>query len=75
MNLRKFIAVYEPGFIGNEKRYINNFVDSGGISFKCKYGNLFEERFSKYLGGGFLFAVSSGTFALKLSFQKIGIKK
>lgn len=75
MSLRKSIPVYKPEFIGNEKKYINDCIDSGWISSKGKYVNLFEEEFSKYLGGGFSSAVSNGTAALHLALKAIGIKK
>ena len=75
MESRDFIPVYKPEFIGNEKKYLMDCIDSGWISSKGKYVNLFEENFSHFLGGGYSSAVSNGTVALHLALKSIGIKE
>ena len=75
MGNREFIPVYKPEFAGNEKKYLMDCIDSGWISSKGKYVNLFEEKFSQFLGGGYSSAVSNGTVALHLALKSLGIKE
>lgn len=75
MKNKEFIPVYKPQFIGNEKKYLIDCIDSGWISSKGRFVNLFEEKFSEFLGGGYSSAVSNGTVALHLALKAIGIKE
>lgn len=70
---KDYIPVYKPEFCGNEKKYLINCIDSGWISSKGKYVNLFEEKFSEFLGGGYSSAVANGTVALHLALKVLGI--
>ena len=47
---KKKYTVGIPELSGNEKKYINDALDTNWISSAGKYVNLFEENFSKYLG-------------------------
>ncbi len=62
-------------FLGEEeKKAVCDVIDSGWIS-QGKKVEEFEKEFAKYTGAGYAVAVSSGTAALFLSLQSLGIKK
>jgi perosamine synthetase len=69
------IPVYQPsiGSGGNEKKYVNDCLDSGWISSKGKYVSLFSEAFSNYIDIRYSTCVSNGTVALHLAMLALGI--
>lgn len=62
-----FIPLHEPKFIGNEKKYVNECIDSSFVSSVGKYVDIFEEKISRYTGAKYAVATSNGTSALHLS--------
>lgn len=68
------IPVYKPFLGGNEKKYVNDCLDSTWISSKGKYVDLFEKEFSKYINVNHSITVSNGTVALHLALEALGIK-
>jgi perosamine synthetase len=67
------IPVYQPSLTGNEKKYVNECLDSTWISSKGKYVGLFEEKFASYIGIQHAATVSNGTVALHLALLALGI--
>lgn len=65
--------VYEPHLAGNEKKYVNDCLDTNWISSKGKYIGLFEKKFAQYTQRAFATSVSNGTVALHLAFKTLGI--
>jgi perosamine synthetase len=65
--------VYQPSLRGNEKKYVDDCLDSTWISSKGKYIKLFEESFSKFTDIKYSVAVSNGTVALHLALLALGI--
>ncbi len=41
---QEFIPLHEPRFIGNEKKYLNDCIDSTFLSSVGKYGESFEKE-------------------------------
>jgi len=72
---KKKYTVGIPELSGNEKKYINDALDTNWISSAGKYVNQFEENFSKYLGINHTITVSNGTTALHLALVALGISK
>ena len=66
-NNNKFIPLHEPRFLGNEKKYINECIDSTFVSSAGKFVDKFEEKIRKYTGAKYAVATSSGTSALHIS--------
>jgi len=64
---KEFIPLHEPRFSGNEKKYINECIDSTFVSSIGKYVDEFEEKIAKYSGAKFAVATSNGTSALHVS--------
>ena len=65
--LKKFIPLHEPRFIGNEKKYLNDCIDSTFVSSVGKYVDMFEEQFAKTVGSRYAIATVNGTSALHIS--------
>lgn len=64
---KDFIPLHEPRFIGNEKKYINECIDSTFVSSVGKYVGEFEENIARYTGAKYAIATSNGTSALHIS--------
>lgn len=74
-NTNEFIPLHEPKFLGNEKKYINDCLDSTFVSSVGKYVDRFEEEFAKYVGSKYAIAVVNGTAALHISLLLAGVEK
>ena len=62
-----FIPLHEPKFIGNEKKYLNECIDSTFVSSVGKFVDEFEEKIANYTGAKYAIATSNGTSALHIS--------
>ena len=62
-----FIPLHEPKFPGNEKKYLNECIDSTFVSSVGKFVNEFEEKIAKYTGAKYAIATTNGTSALHVS--------
>ncbi|RBQ30137.1 LegC family aminotransferase [Aliarcobacter vitoriensis] len=63
----EFIPLHEPRFIGNEKKYLNECIDSTFVSSVGKYVDRFEKDFASYVGAKYAIATVNGTAALHIS--------
>ena len=72
---KEFIPLHEPRFIGNEKKYLNDCIDSTFVSSVGKYVDLFEEEFAKIVGSRYAIATVNGTSALHISLLLANVKK
>lgn len=67
------IPIYRPDISGNEKRYVNECIDTSWISSHGRFVAEFEERFANYIGVKHATSVSNGTVALHLALLAMGI--
>ena len=67
------IPLHEPRFIGNEKKYLNECIDSSYVSSIGKFVNQFEEKIAEYTGAKFAIATTNGTSALHISLLLSGV--
>ena len=74
MEAKKFIPVASPALIGNEKKYVLDCLKTNWISSTGKYVNLFERKFSEYIGVKHAITCSNGTVALHLALLALDIK-
>ena len=74
-NKDQFIPLHEPRFLGNEKKYLNECIDSTFVSSAGKFVEDFEEKIAKYAGAKYAIATSSGTSALHISMIVAGVDK
>src|SRR2546426_423014 len=66
--------VYIPYLQGNEKKYVNECLDSSWISSRGKFIDEFEKTFAEYIGVKEAVTVSNGTAALHLALLALNIK-
>ena len=71
----EFIPLHEPRFIGNEKKYLNECIDSTFVSSVGKFVDEFEEKIADYVGAKFAVATSNGTSALHISLLLANVKE
>jgi len=64
---KEFIPLHEPRFSGNEKKYLNECIDSTFVSSIGKFVDEFEEKIANYTGAKYAIATSNGTSALHIS--------
>ncbi len=67
------IPIYQPTLDGNEKKYVNECLDTSWISSRGEFIPRFENDFRKYIGVEHATAVSNGTVALHLAIVTLGI--
>ena len=70
----KFIPLHEPRFVGNEKKYLNDCIDSTFVSSVGQYVDRFEKDFAKIVGSKYAVATVNGTAALHISLILAGVK-
>lgn len=67
------IPVNEPLLNGNEKKYLNECIDTGWISSEGPFIRQFEERLAARVGRKYGIAVSNGSVALDAAVVALGI--
>jgi perosamine synthetase len=72
-NQQTFIPLHEPIFIGNEKKYLNDCIDSGFVSSVGEYVNAFEKAIAEYTGAKRAVVIVNGTQALHLACVVAGV--
>ena len=71
----KFIPLHAPSFGGNEKKYLNECVDTTFVSSVGKFVDRFEEMISDYTGAKKAVVCVNGTNALHLSMMLVGVER
>ena len=69
-----FIPVNEPILTGNEKKYLNQCIDTGWISSEGPFVDMFEKNFSKQVNREYGITVTNGTAAIDVAIEALGIK-
>jgi perosamine synthetase len=72
---KKNIALHEPKFIGNEKKYISQCINSTYVSSVGKFVGKFEKKIAKYTGAKYAVATTNGTSALHISLILAGVER
>jgi|TARA_B110000008_G_C16976068_1_gene565958 perosamine synthetase len=70
---KELIPLHEPLFIGNEKKYLNDCIDSTFVSSVGKFVDQFEEKIAEYVGVKYAVATSNGTAALHIALIVSGV--
>ena len=71
----EFIPLHEPRFIGNEKKYVNEAIDSTFVSSVGKFVDRFEELIQNISGSKKAIAVVNGTAALQIALKLVGVRR
>ena len=69
-----FIALHEPCFGGNERKYVVDAIDSTFVSSVGKYVDRFEEMICEITGSRFAIATVNGTCALHIALKLAGVR-
>ncbi|EKQ0706308.1 aminotransferase LegC [Campylobacter jejuni] len=69
------IALHEPCFIGNEKKYLLECIDSGFVSSMGEFVTRFEEALKEKTKTRFVVATNTGTAALHIALLANGINE
>ena len=64
---KKFIPLHEPKFVGNEKKYLDQCIDTTYVSSVGKFVDQFEKKIAKFTGSKYAIATCNGTSALHIS--------
>lgn len=74
-NNQEFVPLAVPKFIGNEKKYLNECIDTTFVSSVGKFVDRFEEDMAAYTGAKRAVVCVSGTNALHMSLMLVGVKR
>lgn len=69
------IPLAVPNLTGNEKKYLDNCIESTYVSSVGEYVNRFEEMVSSAIGSNYAVATSSGTTGLHAALTAVGVKQ
>ncbi len=72
-NNKEFIPLHEPRFLGNEKKYVADTIDSTFVSSVGSYVDKFELMMSSISGTNKSIAVVNGTSALQVALRLAGV--
>ena len=72
---KDYIPLHEPRFIGNEKKYVSDAIDSTFVSSVGEYVNRFESHFAEVVDAKFCVATSNGTSALHTALITAGVER
>lgn len=68
-----FIPLHAPVFIGNEKKYLNECIDSTFVSSVGKFVDRFEEDMKAITGAKSVVATTNGTAGLHIALHVLGV--
>jgi aminotransferase in exopolysaccharide biosynthesis len=68
------VMLHEPVFRGNEKKYLNECIDSTFVSSVGKFVDLFEQRMCEYTGALNAVVTVNGTAALHAALMLCGVE-
>ncbi|OZI12705.1 aminotransferase DegT [Bacillaceae bacterium SAS-127] len=71
---KDFLPLHEPTFIGNEKKYVLDCIESGWVSSVGKYVDEFEQKLAEFTGVKRAVAVVNGTSALHIALKLVGVQ-
>lgn len=71
---KDFIPLHEPLFCGNEKKYVNETIDSTFVSSVGPFVDRFEHEFAQVVGANYAVATVNGTAALHIALKLGGVK-
>jgi perosamine synthetase len=75
MSSKRIVPVNTPLFIGNEKKYLNDCIDTGWVSSDGSYVKKFEKEFAQYIGVDHGISVCNGSVAIDLAIAALELKE
>ena len=71
---KEFIPLHEPRFVGNEKAYLSQCIDSTYVSSSGEFVDRFESSICEFTGSKYAVSVVNGTSALHIALLVAGVK-
>ncbi len=71
---KEVIPLHAPVFVGDEKKYLNDCIDSTYVSYVGEFVNKAEKKLSEITGAKYVVTTSSGTTALHIALMVAGVK-
>lgn len=71
----KFIPLHAPVFMGNEKKYLEECIDSTFVSSVGKFVDRFEEMMTEFTGAKKAVVCVNGTNALQMALLLVGVER
>lgn len=68
------VQLHAPVFLGNEKKYLNECIDTTYVSYVGRFVTQFEEMTAAFTGSKYAVAVVNGTAALQIALQLCGVE-
>ena len=68
------ILLHEPRFVGNERQYVTDAIDSTFVSSVGEYVDRFEQMIAELTGAPYAVATVSGTTALHMALRAAGVR-
>ena len=72
---KEFIPLHSPYFGGNEKKYLNECIDTTFVSSVGKFVDRFEEMVAEYTGAKKAVVCVNGTNALHMAMMLVGVER
>jgi len=71
---KEFIPLHAPVFLGNEKKYLAECIDTTYVSSVGKFVDSLEEKIKEITGAYYAVAAVNGTLALQVALEGVGTK-
>ena len=71
----EILALHQPVFMGNEKRYLNECIDTTFVSSVGKFVDRFENMIKVYTGAKYAIASVNGTAGLHVALKLVGVQR
>lgn len=68
------VPLHSPVFFGNEKKYLNDCIDTTFVSYVGEYVSKFEKITAEFTGAKYSVAIVNGTAALQIALQIAGVR-
>lgn len=72
-NPEGFIPLHEPRFMGNEKKYLLDCIDSGFVSSVGAFVDSFEKEIARFCSSKYAIAATNGTSALHAALHALNV--
>jgi perosamine synthetase len=69
------VPLHAPVFLGNEKKYLEDCINTTFVSYVGKYVTQFEEQIATFTGARYAVAMMNGTTALQIALQLAGVER
>ncbi|NAY91648.1 LegC family aminotransferase [Muricauda sp. JGD-17] len=72
---QEFVPLHEPRFLGNEKKYVQECIDSTFVSSVGAFVDGFERQVAEFTGSKYAVATVNGTAALHVALLLVGVER